>query len=54
MIRFYYSKGFVWFRILGYGLHFKNIKMHGLTFSERTFKKFIKLPFGWRVIYLRP
>lgn len=40
-----------WFRILGYGLHFTN---GVLAYSERNgFKKFLKLPFGFRCKFLK-
>lgn len=42
-----------WFRIFwGYGLHFTNgMKL----FSERNgFEKRLKLPFGWRVKFIKP
>lgn len=28
-------EGMGWFRIKGYGVSWKNVKMHGLSFSER-------------------
>ena len=31
----YYKNQFLWVRVFGYGLHFKNINRHQLTFSER-------------------
>lgn len=35
----YKGEGYFWFRVFGYGLHFKNIKC-GLNFSQRNgFKK---------------
>jgi len=40
----YKEKGFLWFRIFGYGLLFKNIPIHGLLFSERNgYKKVFKI-----------
>lgn len=40
-----------WFRIFGHGLHFNNGQ---LLFSERNgHSKFLKLPFGYRVKFLR-
>ena len=32
----YRCKGLWWFRVLGYGLHYKNTRLHPLLFSERT------------------
>jgi len=37
----------MWFRVFGRGFHFKRGSM---SFSERYgYKKFLQLPFGWRV-----
>lgn len=30
------SPGFFWFRVFGYGLHFKNVATHRLNFTERN------------------
>ena len=32
----YREKGLWWFRIFGYGIHYKNTKLHLVLFSERT------------------
>ena len=32
---FYQENGFGWFRLFGYGLHWKDTKRHDLLFSER-------------------
>lgn len=46
----YFGSGF-WFRIFGYGLWFSN---GALNFSERNgYKKIRKLPFGWRMGFLK-
>lgn len=38
------EKGVGWFRILGYGLYYKDIRIHPKSFSERTgFRKTIQL-----------
>lgn len=43
-ITYYKTKGLWWFRIYGYGLHYKNIKHYPELFSERMcIKKKIKL-----------
>lgn len=50
------DKGFFWIRLgmRGCGLHFKNTKMHGKTFSERNnFGGFIKVG-NWTIKYLKP
>ncbi len=45
------SKDLFWFRIFGFGLHFKKSKP---LFSERHgYKKLIQLGFGWRTGILR-
>lgn len=31
----HFSKGLWWFRIFGYGVHWKSLKTHPLLFSER-------------------
>jgi hypothetical protein len=36
---FYKIDGLLWFRIFGYGLHFKDITKHKLMFSERISKR---------------
>lgn len=47
---YYFGSG-CWFRILGIGLRFTN---GVLTFNERHgHKKYMKLPFGYRVTILR-
>ena len=38
IIYWYSSTGFFWFRIFGVGLHIKNTKITGLSFSERIGK----------------
>jgi hypothetical protein len=48
------SDGYLWFRLLGYGLHFKNINKHPLLFSERYgYKKRLQLG-GWSIRVLFP
>lgn len=50
----YQDKGFWWFRIFGWGLHGKNIKLHPMLFSERNRKvKFIKIG-NWIFKILKP
>ena len=48
----YRSDGFFWFRIFGRGLHFKNVKKHGLLFSERMKIKKSFILFNWSIKYL--
>lgn len=39
-------QGCFWFRVFGSGLHFKDVRQHGLTFSER--EGFVRrLSIGW-------
>lgn len=46
------SKVSIWFRLGKRGIAFKRTP---LPFSERNgFRKYLKLPFGWRVVYLTP
>lgn len=55
MIRFwssYYEDGLGWFRILGVGLHWKDVTRHPLLFSQRNgYKKAITIG-NWRIEYL--
>jgi hypothetical protein len=44
------TKGMWWFRILGYGIHWKDIKYHPELFSERKNLKKLRIGryrFGW-------
>ena len=37
-------KGLWWFRVFGYGLHYKNVRLHPPLFSERHgFRRKLKL-----------
>jgi len=50
----YKDDGFWWFRFWGYGLHGKNIKKHGLLFSERNgYTKYFKIG-NWIIKILKP
>jgi hypothetical protein len=45
--------GFCWFRIFGYGLHFKDITKHKLLFTERYgHTKYLKIG-NWIIITLK-
>ena len=48
----YRSDGFFWFRIFGRGLCFKNVKKHGLTFSQRMGIKKTFIILNWSIQYL--
>ena len=38
------SIGFLWFRLFGYGIVFKDVKRHPLLFGERNgFTKYLKI-----------
>jgi hypothetical protein len=40
----YIGDGYAWFRIFGIGLSFKDLRKHGMLFSERNhFEKYIIL-----------
>ena len=54
IFHYYYTKGFFWFRIFGYGLCFKNTKIHGFSFSERRNHRQFLIFDGWIIISLRP
>lgn len=48
----YSAKGKFWFRILGYGLSFKDITIHEMIFSERNgYAKYLKIG-NWIIKYL--
>jgi hypothetical protein len=48
----YSEKGFGWFRVFGIGLHWKDIRIHKLLFSERNgYSKYIILG-DWLISYL--
>lgn len=51
---FYYDGDFLWFRLFGYGLSFKNTKTAPLLYSERMGYRRVKLAFGWSVGILTP
>lgn len=54
LFSFHKSNGYLWFRIFGYGLHFKNYKKTGLLFSERYgYVKTLKI-FNWSIKILKP
>lgn len=41
---FYQEEGFGWFRLFGYGIHWKDTAKHGFLFSERYgFTKHIRI-----------
>ena len=43
-IKCYRTKGLWWFRIYGYGIHYKNTRYHAELFSERVgYRKKLKL-----------
>jgi hypothetical protein len=54
MISSYHEPGYFWFRILGYGLHFKDTRRHALLFSERNNIGRSLSVFGWRISGLKP
>jgi len=40
----YKTKGFFWFRIFGYGLCIKDVRLHRLLFSQRYgYSKYLKI-----------
>ena len=46
--------GYFYFRIFGYGLHFKNVAKNGLTFSERNgYAKRMQIG-DWSIKVLKP
>ncbi len=45
--------GLWWFRIFGFGVRWKNIKKFGLVFSERQFKRGLRV-WNWHFIFLKP
>jgi hypothetical protein len=50
----YKCNGFYWFRIKGYGVAFKNIKVQSLLFSERNrYTKYILIG-NWLIKILHP
>ena len=49
---FYRQKGMLWFRIFGYGLAWKSIKLHKLLFSERNGYRGFKIG-NWIFIFLK-
>lgn len=49
----YRTKGLWWFRVKGYGLHWKRIADHPLLFSQRYGLTGIRVG-GWFFSYLRP
>lgn len=51
---FYYRNRFGWFRIFGLGLKFKDVTIHGLTFTQRNkFKKRLRIG-KWAIGILKP
>ena len=42
------KEGYFWFRLFGYGLHFKNTKKNALLFSERVLGHGCQIK-SWRV-----
>jgi hypothetical protein len=53
MITGFKQDGMWWFRVFGYGLHWKNIDMHGLLFSERVLGKGLRIG-SWMFKILTP
>lgn len=54
MLTCYYRNRLGWFRIFGFGLHWKDITIHPLMFSERIGKT-KSIQFGkWMVRILKP
>ncbi len=50
----YYHNQAGWIRIYGYGIHFKNNKVHRPYFSERNgYVKYLKVG-SWRIGWLKP
>ena len=49
----YSEKGLWWFRIFGYGLHWKRISEHNLLFSERNGYRGLKIN-NWFFKILKP
>ena len=53
MLERYKTKGMWWFRIFGYGLHCKDVKIYPLLFSEREgHKKYLKIG-RWIIKWLK-
>jgi hypothetical protein len=49
---FYLIDGLGWFRVFGFGLHWKDISKHRMSFSERNgYKKALKIG-SWRISLL--
>ena len=47
-LAYYKTKGLWWFRVFGYGIHYKNIELHFVLFSERNgFRKKLKIRSHW-------
>ncbi|MFA7819342.1 hypothetical protein [Aeromonas dhakensis] len=52
---FMHSEPGMWyFRILGYGIHFKNINQHPLLFSQRNGYRKALVIGSWRFEWLKP
>lgn len=49
---FYYYNRFGWFRLFGKGLRFKDVRVHGLIFSERIHESKALTINNWRISYL--
>jgi hypothetical protein len=47
----FYTKKYAWIRLFNMGLSFKDVSIHGLTFSERSgFKKRIQIA-NWSISF---
>lgn len=54
IFNYHIEKDFGYFMIFGRGLHWKNIKIYPLTFSERSgYEKYLKIG-KWIITYLKP
>lgn len=54
MVKYERAKGIWWFRVFGYGLHWKDTRAHPLLFSQRAgFRKGFILG-SWRFEFLKP
>lgn len=48
------SDGCFWFRLFGYGLHFKDVRKHSLLFSERNgYVRRVQIG-NWSIKILKP
>ena len=52
ILSYYYYDRFGWFRLFGKGLKWKDVRVHGLVFSEKKKKKSITIN-NWRISFLK-